>query len=62
MRAVREPSPYDARWRRWFKRCRAAGRWLPFPRDEECWQAPPRATAPLRETADDVVRPYVLRP
>lgn len=34
-RAVREPRPYDARWRRWFKRSRAAARWLPFPRDEE---------------------------
>ncbi|MFG3010283.1 hypothetical protein ACGFZB_07465 [Streptomyces cinerochromogenes] len=41
---------------------RAAGRRLPFPRDEECRQAPPRPTAPLWETADDVVRPYVLRP
>ncbi|MET8559202.1 hypothetical protein ABZV75_00920 [Streptomyces flaveolus] len=59
---MREPSPYDARWRRWFKRCRAAGRRLPLPRDEECWQAPSPAPAPLWETADDVVRLYVLRP
>ncbi|MFF5534201.1 hypothetical protein ACFY71_17190 [Streptomyces cinerochromogenes] len=59
---MRKPSPYDARWRRWFKRCRAAGRWLPFPRDEEYWQAPAPVPAPRWETADDVVRLYVLRP
>jgi hypothetical protein len=49
-RTIREPSPYDARWRRWFKRSRAAGRWLPFPRDEECWQSPSPAPAFLALT------------
>jgi hypothetical protein len=59
----RLPNPYDARWRRWARRARAVGSRLPPLRDEECWQAPPPATpAPLWETADTVVRPYVLRP
>ncbi|WP_158692728.1 hypothetical protein [Streptomyces roseochromogenus] len=57
----RLPSPYDARWRRWSKRSRAAGHRLPFPHDEECWQSPPPALAPLWESSDDVVRPYVLK-
>ncbi|MFC8566564.1 hypothetical protein ACFUIW_12480 [Streptomyces sp. NPDC057245] len=67
---VREPdpyvwprlSPYDARWRRWHKRCRAAGRYLPWPGDEPCWAAPDRPPASPWQTEDDVVRPYVLRP
>ncbi|MFI9247038.1 hypothetical protein ACIGXF_31705 [Streptomyces sp. NPDC053086] len=58
----RLPDPYDARWRRWARRSRAAGHRLPLPRDEECWQAPPTARAPLWESSEDVVRPYVLRP
>ncbi|MFJ6985210.1 MULTISPECIES: hypothetical protein [unclassified Streptomyces] len=57
----RLPSPYDARWRRWWKRSRAAGHYLPFPADEPCWQQPPRPPAPSWRTNDDVVRPYVLR-
>lgn len=59
----RLPNPYDARWRRWHKRCRAAGRHLPFPAEEACWPAPPPrpASAPW-QADDDVVRPYVLRP
>ncbi|MEU4652563.1 hypothetical protein AB0G32_01205 [Streptomyces sp. NPDC023723] len=56
----RLPTPHDARWRRWHKRCRAAGRYLPFPQGEA------QATAPVPHaswsTDDDVVRPYVLRP
>ncbi len=68
---VREPdpyvwpllSPYDARWRRWHKRCRAAGRYLPWPRDEPCWTTPDDHPQPSPwHTEDDVVRPYVLRP
>ncbi|MEU5363288.1 hypothetical protein ABZ354_07285 [Streptomyces sp. NPDC005925] len=46
----RLPTPYDARWRRWYKRCRAAGRYLPFPADEACWQDPP-STASTASTA-----------
>ncbi|GAA4808340.1 hypothetical protein GCM10023220_43500 [Streptomyces ziwulingensis] len=65
---VRTPDPYvwrlpdlrEARWRRWHRRCRAAGRYLPFPLEETQPQAPMR---PLwRSEGDDVVRPYVLRP
>lgn len=56
------PNPHDARWRRWARRCRAAGHQLAFLRDEECWRTPTWAPAPLWETTDDVVRPYVLRP
>ncbi|MYS44552.1 hypothetical protein GTY23_25640 [Streptomyces sp. SID5998] len=55
------PSPYDARWRRWSKRCEAAGRYLACPRDEECWARPCRPR-PHTWAADDPVRPYVLRP
>lgn len=57
----RLPTPYEARWRRWHKHSRAAGRYLPFPLEEACWQTPPRSTPPSRRT-DDVVRPYALRP
>ncbi|MEU6508610.1 hypothetical protein [Streptomyces sp. NPDC046942] len=53
------PNPRDARWHRWAKRNRAAGHWLPFPRDEECWHTPTHPDTPLWETTDDVVRPYV---
>jgi hypothetical protein len=56
----RVPDPYDARWRRWHKRCRAAGRYLPFP---EGGRERPAVTPPLWQSEDDdVVRPYVLRP
>lgn len=41
----RPPSPYDARWRRWYLRCQASGRYLPFPADEPCWRAGVSATA-----------------
>ncbi|MFB0618654.1 hypothetical protein [Streptomyces sp. AGS-58] len=58
----RLPNPHDARWRRWARRSRAAGHRLPHLRDEECWQTPRPAPAPLWETSDEVVRPYVLRP
>jgi hypothetical protein len=58
----RLPSPYEARWRRWFKRSRAAGRYLPLPHDEDCWRIPYDAAQPSWHTEDDVVRPYVLRP
>jgi hypothetical protein len=51
----RPPSPYDARWRRWCRRCRAAGRYLPFPADEPCWRAGTSATA--RREPDPRVRP-----
>ncbi|MFG2885886.1 hypothetical protein ACGFYV_26935 [Streptomyces sp. NPDC048297] len=69
-REVRAPDPYvwqlpnprDARWRRWARRNRAAGHRLPFPRDEEYWTTAVTPGAPLWEAADDVVRPYVLRP
>ena len=58
----RLPSPYDARWRRWFIRSRAAGRCLPFPPEEACWQQPPPRYRPRPWRADDdPVRPYVLR-
>lgn len=52
-------SPYDARWRRWATRSRAAGRHLPFP---EPGPPPPPPLPPAWHTTDDVVRPYVLRP
>jgi hypothetical protein len=63
----RLPDPYDARWRRWARRNRTAGRYLPFPREEECWQVPartrppPTRQTPSWQTDDDVVRPYVVR-
>ncbi|MEW2624907.1 hypothetical protein [Streptomyces sp. NPDC048106] len=57
----RLPTPYDARWRRWAKRNRAAGHRLPMLRDEECRHSPRRQHAPVWEAADDVVRPYVLK-
>ncbi|MEU6476199.1 hypothetical protein ABZ858_04785 [Streptomyces sp. NPDC047017] len=59
----RLPSPYEARWRRWAKRCRAARCYLPFPREEACWAVPDRPQpAAAWPSEDDVVRPYVLRP
>jgi hypothetical protein len=59
----RLPNPHDARWRRWSKRCRTAGRYLPFPAEEACWHVPPpRPASTPWHTDDDVVRPYVLRP
>ncbi|MFG2604038.1 hypothetical protein ACGFT2_10875 [Streptomyces sp. NPDC048514] len=58
----RLPSPYEARWRRWFKRSREAGRYLPVPRDEGGRRLPSDAVQPSWQTEDDVVRPYVLRP
>lgn len=58
----RLPNPHDARWGRWGKRCRAAGRHLPFPDEEVCWQVTRRPRPPSWRTDDDVVRPYVLRP
>ncbi|WP_432032682.1 hypothetical protein [Streptomyces antibioticus] len=58
----RLPDPYEARWRRWAKRSRAAGYRLPFPAEEACWQTPARPAEPRWTTTDDVVRPYVLRP
>ncbi|MGY4739927.1 ATP-binding protein [Streptomyces sp. ATMOS53] len=55
------PDPREARWRRWARRSRAAGRRLPFPREEECWRMPvPRMSH--WEAGDEVVRLYVLRP
>lgn len=58
----RLPSPHDARWRRWSKRSRSAGRYLPFPRDEACWATPSPPAPPSWRTGEDVVRPYVLGP
>ncbi|MEU0738273.1 hypothetical protein [Streptomyces sp. NPDC006134] len=58
----RLPTPYEARWRRWHKRSRAAGRYLPFPCEETCRRIPPRPRPPAWHTDDEVVRPYVLRP
>ncbi|MFF3939090.1 hypothetical protein [Streptomyces phaeofaciens] len=58
----RLPSPREARWRRWARRSRASGHRLPFPREEECWRVPTRPRAPRWEAADELVRPYVLRP
>lgn len=56
----RLPNPYDARWRRWSRRNRTAGRYLPFPPEEACWQHPPhRPQPPLWHTGDDPVRLYV---
>lgn len=59
----RLPSPRDARWHRWARRSRAANHTLPFPSEEACWNdVPSRPREPSWEAADDVVRPYVLRP
>ncbi|MDG9719267.1 hypothetical protein [Streptomyces sp. DH24] len=58
----RLPNPYDARWRRWFKRSRAAGHYLPFPAEDAHWQVPSHSRAPARPTGDDLARPYALRP
>ncbi|MFD8520343.1 hypothetical protein ACFV2D_10045 [Streptomyces capillispiralis] len=58
----RLPNPHDARWRRWSKRCRAAGRYLPFPAEEPCRHVPRRPQSPSWDTDDDVIRPYVLGP
>ena len=58
----RLPSVYEARWRRWFKRSRAAGHHTPFPAQEACWATPSPARAPSWQTDDDVVRPYVICP
>ena len=55
------PNPYDARWRRWAKRNRAAGHRLPVLSDEVCWQSTTHPCRPHWETADNVVRPYVLK-
>ncbi|MFD5265350.1 hypothetical protein [Streptomyces sp. NPDC058335] len=55
----RLPTPHDARWRRWSRRSRATGRYLPFPHDEACWQTPPPPAPPSWRTGDDVVRTYV---
>ncbi len=55
-------SPYDARWRRWHKRCRAAGRYLPWPSDEPCWATTDHPQPSPWQTDDDMVRPYVLKP
>ena len=55
----RPPNPHDARWRRWARRNRAAGRYLPFPPEETCWQRPPRSQPPPRRAEDDPVRLYV---
>ncbi|MFJ4620022.1 hypothetical protein [Streptomyces sp. NPDC088812] len=58
----RLPNPRDARWRRWAKRCRAAGHYLPFPCEDACWEVPDQPRPSSWQTEDDVVRPYVLRP
>ncbi|MYW19632.1 hypothetical protein GT039_29680 [Streptomyces sp. SID2955] len=58
----RLPDPHEARWRRWFRRSREAGRHLPPPRDEECWRTPTAAPLSPWQADDDVVRPCVLRP
>lgn len=58
----RLPNPHDARWRRWSKRSRARGRYLPFPHDAAHWATPPPPAPPSRRTGEDVVRPYVLGP
>ncbi|WP_159025297.1 hypothetical protein [Streptomyces pluripotens] len=58
------PDLRDARWRRWAKRCRTAGRYLPFPREEACWPSPSHLPGPHRDTvdaSDHVVRLYVCR-
>jgi hypothetical protein len=55
----RLPTPHDARWKRWHKRSRAAGRHLPFPLDEPCWQLPPEHQQPPWQAESDLVRPYV---
>ncbi|WP_079056535.1 hypothetical protein [Streptomyces caeruleatus] len=57
----RLPNPHDARWRRWARRNRAAGRYLAFLPEEACWQLPPRHPGPpLWRGGDDPVRLYVL--
>lgn len=56
------PNPYDARWRRWHKRSRAAGRYLPMPLDDDCRQVPRPPGPPAWQSDDCVVRPYVLGP
>lgn len=66
---VREPdpyvwprlSPYDARWRRWHKRCRAAGRYLPWPGDEPCWTGPERPLLSSDLDAPAHSRDHLLR-
>ncbi|MFJ9721030.1 hypothetical protein ACIRPQ_34760 [Streptomyces sp. NPDC101213] len=67
----RLPDPHDARRRRWSKRSRATGRYLPFPRDETCWATTPPPVPPswrtgetgeTGETGKDLVRLYVLGP
>ncbi|MFF7736161.1 hypothetical protein [Streptomyces sp. NPDC007984] len=58
----RLPSPYEARWRRWAKRCRATGYRLPPLCDDAYWPTPRPPRRPRREATDDVVRAYVLRP
>ncbi|RRQ77083.1 hypothetical protein CQW39_19305 [Streptomyces griseofuscus] len=55
------PNPYDARWRRWAKRNRAANHRLPILRDEACWRNTAPLCVPLWEAADEVVRPYVFK-
>lgn len=60
----RLPSPYDARWHRWSRRSRAVGGLLAPLYEDACWRTPD-ATLPrprTTEDAEDVVRPYVLRP
>jgi len=59
--AWRLPNPYDARWRRWFKRSRATGRHLPFPAEEACWHSPPHPQLPPWQGENDPVHPYVPR-
>ncbi|MFE9937214.1 hypothetical protein [Streptomyces hirsutus] len=57
---VRLPNPHDARWQRWHKRSRAAGRYLPLPLDEGYWETPKRLPPKATWYADnDVVHPYV---
>ncbi|MEV6616730.1 hypothetical protein AB0N31_23345 [Streptomyces sp. NPDC051051] len=58
----RLPNPHDARWRRWSKRSRANGRYLPFPHDAAHWATTSPPAPPSRRTGEDVVRPYVLGP
>jgi hypothetical protein len=57
------PNPREARLGRWARRSRAAGYRLPFPDDDEvCGPDAAPSQQPLRETSDDMVRAYVLRP
>lgn len=55
----RLPTPYDARWRRWSKRSRAAAYCLPFLPEEACWQTPPLPQLPPWQSETDPARPYV---